>query len=67
MEQINDKKPVSWKSPRNIPKAVVRGPIVDSYGNVVGSVSRLDKEGKRVAVPVSELRKLLIENIWTCN
>ena len=34
------------------------GPIVDGYGNVVGTVSRIDG-GMKVGVPVSELRKLI--------
>lgn len=37
------------------------GPIVDRYGNVVGTVSRLNGE-KKVGVPVSELKKLLVLN-----
>jgi serine protease Do len=34
------------------------GPIIDDYGNVVGTVSRISG-GMKVGVPVSELRKLL--------
>jgi S1-C subfamily serine protease len=37
------------------------GPIVDRYGNLVGTVSRLNGE-KKIGVPVSELRKLLVLN-----
>jgi hypothetical protein len=34
------------------------GPIVDQFGNVVGTVSRIDG-GMKVGVPVSELKKLI--------
>jgi len=34
------------------------GPIVDGYGNVVGTVSRIDG-GMKVGIPVSELKKLI--------
>ncbi|WP_285059152.1 S1 family peptidase [Pedobacter ginsengisoli] len=36
------------------------GPIVDGYGNVVGTVSRRnDGNGMKMGIPVSELRKLI--------
>ncbi|WP_316788804.1 trypsin-like peptidase domain-containing protein [Pedobacter frigoris] len=35
------------------------GPIVDEFGNVVGTVSRIDGGGMKVGIPVSELKKLI--------
>jgi serine protease Do len=35
------------------------GPIVDGFGNVVGTVSRIDGNGAKVGIPVSALRKLI--------
>jgi serine protease Do len=35
------------------------GPIVDGFGNVVGTVSRIDGSGAKVGIPVSALRKLI--------
>jgi serine protease Do len=35
------------------------GPIVDGYGNVVGTVSRIDASGAKVGIPVSALKKLI--------